>query len=820
MGLSSALDRNFVPLFAVLFIAVLNGTAAAAPPIASEQDAVLAARTALDRANFPGAMAIVDDALIRFAKRDSEALWALRVMRAETFISRGRPKEAQDALSFELPQKYRRSETAVRQLIMRAYAAMQSRDPAAKSLLEQARTLAAAHQPALLSDVYMPLAQVDANRGEEYAREAIALARKYKRKASEAKAMAGLAVRLAHQQRYAESIQWGEQALPLARSLRIDKTVQQIEGNLGWPYFEIGDYESAAELFTAAEATARRIGADNDRVPWLIQLGNLRHQQRDWPGADRYNREAVTIARATGHPQLGYALANLARISIELGRFDEARRFNAEALEVKRARMDEEAELNSAIVNARIALASRDHARAQKLLDDVVRGTKRTLTRMEAESRLGELYARTGRNELASTHFQRAVTTAREARTEVTNAELRFSFFESAAELFDAYVDFLVATNRSEEALAVTETSRAESLEEGLNVRSAARTFDARGVARQNGAIVLCYWLGRDGSYLWVVTEEKVALHRLPPDTTIEKAVEAYRRELLGPRGSLQASGVRGEELYRMLVAPAAVPKGSRVIVIADGQLHTLNFETLVAPAPRRYWIEDVVLTNASSLQLLTRGGAKANRDGAILLVGNAPPADPSFPPLPHAGKEIDLIAKRFGGRATVLNGARATPAAYEAANAGKFDFVHFVAHGVATRKRPLDSAVILARDQVSKSYKLLAREVISAPLTARLVTISSCHGAGTRTYAGEGVVGLAWAFLRAGADQVIAALWEVSDAATPRLMDRMYAGISAGRDPAVALRDAKLVQVRAQGVERKPMYWAPFVLYVGERRN
>jgi CHAT domain-containing protein len=135
---------------------------------------------------------------------------------------------------------------------------------------------------------------------------------------------------------------------------------------------------------------------------------------------------------------------------------------------------------------------------------------------------------------------------------------------------------------------------------------------------------------------------------------------------------------------------------------------------------------------------------------------------------------------------------------------------VHFVAHGVATRKRPLDSAVILAGD------RLLAREILQSPLQARLVTISSCHGAGSRTYAGEGVVGLAWAFLSAGADQVIAALWEVDDQSTPALMEQLYAGIRAGRSPAVALRDAKLRLVRAKNVNRRPRYWAPFVLYAG----
>jgi len=70
---------------------------------------------------------------------------------------------------------------------------------------------------------------------------------------------------------------------------------------------------------------------------------------------------------------------------------------------------------------------------------------------------------------------------------------------------------------------------------------------------------------------------------------------------------------------------------------------------------------------------------------------------------------------------------------------------------------------------------------------------MSACNGAGTRAYSGEGLVGLSWAFLRAGAHNVIAALWEVSDSSSPQLMDSLYRGLSQGKDPATALRDAKL---------------------------
>ena len=111
---------------------------------------------------------------------------------------------------------------------------------------------------------------------------------------------------------------------------------------------------------------------------------------------------------------------------------------------------------------------------------------------------------------------------------------------------------------------------------------------------------------------------------------------------------------------------------------------------------------------------------------------------------------------------------------------------------------------------------KLYARDIIRHPLDARLVTISARYGSGTRTYSGEGLVGLSWSFLRAGAHNVIGALWDVSDESTPRMMNLLYKGIQGGLPPSEALRDAKLELLHSHGEFQKPFYWAPFQLYEG----
>jgi len=93
-------------------------------------------------------------------------------------------------------------------------------------------------------------------------------------------------------------------------------------------------------------------------------------------------------------------------------------------------------------------------------------------------------------------------------------------------------------------------------------------------------------------------------------------------------------------------------------------------------------------------------------------------------------------------------------------------------------------------------------------------VTISACDGVGKRAYVGEGLVGLSWAFLHAGAHSVIGALWEASDDSTPRLMDSLYSGIQEGDSPAAALRKAKLTLLHGDGKFAAPFYWAPFQIY------
>jgi CHAT domain-containing protein len=69
---------------------------------------------------------------------------------------------------------------------------------------------------------------------------------------------------------------------------------------------------------------------------------------------------------------------------------------------------------------------------------------------------------------------------------------------------------------------------------------------------------------------------------------------------------------------------------------------------------------------------------------------------------------------------------------------------------------------------------------------------------------------------LRAGAHNVVGALWEANDDSTPLLMDKMYEGLGNRLEPSDALHSAKLALLHSGGNFSRPYFWAPFLVYTG----
>jgi CHAT domain-containing protein len=308
----------------------------------------------------------------------------------------------------------------------------------------------------------------------------------------------------------------------------------------------------------------------------------------------------------------------------------------------------------------------------------------------------------------------------------------------------------------------------------------------------------------------------------LPPADQIRRWVESYRRFIEQDLGDpLSAANEAGRHLYESLVAPAArwIPPGSSVTIFPDDALYWINFETLPvyggpSGRPSHFWIEDARLSVAPSLGALGIAKERPVRiSDSLLIIGNPIPPSEEFPSLAYASQEIRTIRSSLPKTPAVeLTRALARPAAYRDSSPAKFSMLHFSTHAVANKMSPLDSAIVLSPDD--GAIKLYARDIMDIPLNAELVTISACRTAGARSYSGEGLVGFAWAFQHAGARNVIAGLWNVTDSSTPEMMGSLYSALARGMTPRDALRQAKLALIHSGRTYQKPYYWGPFQLY------
>jgi CHAT domain-containing protein len=631
------------------------------------------------------------------------------------------------------------------------------------------------------------------------------------------------------EEHFDEAMDWARSAIRIGSEIGAEALAERASGNLGWAYFELGDTERALELFRGAETQAEKLGDTREEIKWLVTAGDVYEETGEFVQATRsYDRALTIIKRIKSKDDRIDCLEDLAYASIDTGQLVQAESYLRQLdplLKENKSRIDE---LDVAFARARIAAANHSYKDAESLFREVENDTaSQTSMRFGAEHELARLYESEDKPADADRMYRTSLSTFEAARASLKKEESKLPFLANATAIYDDYIHFLVSHQRTDEALALADHSRARTLEQGLGVTSSnARSVSYQAlhpgaIARKTDATLLFYWLGERESYLWAITPAKTAMFTLPARNKITPAVERYRKTLLGLSDPLETSNADGIALYRMLIGPAQqmIRPGSTVVILNDGVLSQLNFETLIVPQPAlHYFIEDATLVCASSLDLLASAKPAERTGNRLLLVGDSLSPNPDYPVLPKAATEMEQIEKHFPSpEVTVFARERATAGSYFSSSPQQFAYIHFVAHGVASRTDPLDSAIILSRSTAeSDSFKLHARDIMTHPIHARLVTISACYGSGTRSYAGEGLVGLAWAFLRAGAHHVIGALWEVSEESTPRLMGSLYQGLESGQTPAQALRQAKLTLLHSKGEIRKPFFWAPLQVYTG----
>jgi CHAT domain-containing protein len=770
------------------------------------------------------------------------ASWGLRfgLLEAEILLRQYRPGEALALLSEAGAPDPAQADLVIKRDVLLALAHSRLDQLArAEQELRQARELAESRHSTLMGDVLRAEALLERDAGHldsaiEKFKTSLAAARKSRDVLLQACDLVDIGFSNMQEDHFDEALVTLQRAVDFSRVVRARRQLQLALGDMGWVYYNLGDFERALVNFQQAEELAKNIGMGIAAVTWLqdtglahYKLGALGAAQRDQEEA---LRAAATLPAGGGTDRVVNIETNLALLLYEQNQYSTAQtHIDAAARGAKNSKSNN-VTAYVGFVQGLLAARSTDGPDAAAALLTARQEATDPDLRTDIENALANLHADRHQPADAELWYRRAIHTFEDKRSAEHDEALRLAAFGYGTAVYRDYAEFLIESKRPLEALQLLDQGRARTLEEGLTAAKSEapatsdKVMSARDVARHLNASVLFYSLGPRKSYLWVITARETRLFVLPNASDIQALVDQYQRAIQRSSDPLQTENPVAASLYTVLLQPAAgmIAAGSKVYVIPDGSLQGLNFETLLEPVAGgfRYWIETVTVVTASSVRMLALSRAPAANSATrdLLLIGNPQAAANGFDALPNAPLEMRNIQQHFPPQSqTVLTGPEAVPTAYATSNPDQFRYIHFVAHGTASRLTPLDSAVVLSAPRGNpEGFKLYARDIVQYPLNATLVTISTCYGSGVRAYAGEGLVGLAWVFLRAGSHNVIAALWQADDASTAILMDRVYTGLQAGKAPDEALRDAKLTLLHSPNVYRKPLYWGAFQLYAG----
>lgn len=316
------------------------------------------------------------------------------------------------------------------------------------------------------------------------------------------------------------------------------------------------------------------------------------------------------------------------------------------------------------------------------------------------------------------------------------------------------------------------------------------------------------------------ITVQRVAVTR----AQLSRLVDRLTKQIAQRDFNYRETALR---LHNLLLRPAAelfVP-GKELCIIPDGPLWRLPFQVLTDRSGTDL-LSRMPTFYAPSLTLLTTSLPAQHSPGGRTLVAFANPVagrkaavqmrnlyGGSFGALPDAETEVRRIAAIYGrvhSEIFVGNDARESTFKREARSAR---IVHVATHGVIDDQAPLYSALLLAPGGEGHDDGLLeAHEVLDLHLDTDLVVLSACDTARGKIGAGEGVVGLSWAFLVAGCRTLVVAQSPAESRATAQLMVEFHRQLATGLSPAEALQRAEIA-LRRNPRFRHPFYWAPFVV-------
>ncbi len=675
---------------------------------------------------------------------------------------------------------------------------------------------------------------------------------------------------------YERSLSWCLRSLDIARRIESMGLQARALQCLGMAHMQLGQPQIAVLHLRESERLFARAGERLDQAAARNELGNALRAQGDLDVAAREQRDALALLGTTGSSAArARALASIGLTETARGRHGEAERFYSEALGLKlpatagavlRARYGR-AQSWAATGRVRDALieldALIDTVRAEFLTDqEALALGLRAQLRFGAVDRAGALI-----------DSARAIEALDRLTAGTTNPDNRVTLARRVRELFELRIDLLAGSGDALGALQVvdrystrgnwsTPGGAADQVEAGASIEEAlaqrryrlevlieqagadsnridalqteiavlrsrlaeerlgsalgqpaALDVDQLVTALPEDAMLLVYSLGRERSWLWQLSGDRLVLHPLAAARVIDNAVLKLLnnvRQFRDPERDLM-------QLERLLLPVGlAELEGRRLFVVTDGSLAALPW-ALIKQRANAAAVQQ--LARATDLVRETRPFAPAASGWNAALFGDAQfSRDPrGFGPLPGTRLELEVIRSRIGGdHVQVFTGVAASREAFLTLAAGDLDLLHVATHAFLDAHVPELSALVLS--QVDAAGNPVVGDVRPSDLlrwrrAPRLVVLSACDAAAEPSRQAPGLLSLSRALHARGTEHVVASLWPVADAAAADLMDAFYAAMIEDELPPDRALAAAQRALQLSPRWKAPFFWAGFVV-------
>ncbi len=371
--------------------------------------------------------------------------------------------------------------------------------------------------------------------------------------------------------------------------------------------------------------------------------------------------------------------------------------------------------------------------------------------------------------------------------------------------------------------------------------------------------VLLEYFLGDSTLFIFTIDKNNYNIYSgIPPkNSTIKKLNNSIYNQ--DKDKYLESS----YSLYSQLIEPVEEKiKEKQVLIIPDGILHYIPFETLLTEEVKEvsnmdysnlpYLINDYSIKYAYSATMAFSndyqtipsmssegflGFAPVFADSTIevdLIRREVSIIDTfnndiyrsmkrsllneegNFNPLPASEEEVKKIYKMFKEKnkpAEIYIHSNATEEVIKSDKPNKFKYIHLATHAFMNEKNPKLSGIVLSSDsKETEDGVLYSEEIYNLDLNADLVVLSACESGLGEIVRGEGIIGFTRGLMFSGAKNIIVSMWNVADRSTSKFMTELYSRILEGKKYSEALRQTKLNFIKSD-MYSEPFYWGAFNL-------